>query len=350
MKFASLLTGVAVLGVLTPMIAAQTLTSPVPINGTPTYLGTYSMATGEISPPQAGDGDAVVFDNTVGNGFFTSPANTVMMDWGTLSAGGNNFITNIQIGYATGTIGDVDLGIRIHQGATGFGDIGAVVSNLSVTGLPGSVGGEVVAFVVDLDLVGAGLVFNLADGPIGWSYESFDPSTGPLLIGPPNEAGVIDAFDQFGPGLAPYIGTFFFGGVPLASFHCQLTGAAEDPGPECFLLLGVGETHVAFPGDPKDILLVNPLVIMPITIETMAPLPIPNDPTLAGLELYWQVFMNNPWVFPEDNIQLSNGVKTTIGDSALPPQYGPIETMELWSLAPAELGGAVDMSFSIEGM
>jgi len=350
MKFASFLTGVAVLGVLTPMIAAQTSTSPVPINGTPTYLGTYSMATGEISPPQAGDGDAVVFDNTAGNGSFFQPGPTINMDWGTMAAGGNNFITNIQIGYATQEAGDIDLGIRIHEGATGFGDAGTVVSNLLVSDLPGSDGVAVAAFVIDLDLVGAGLVFELDDGPIGWSYEMFDLTTGPLLIGPPNEAGVIDAFDQSAPDETP-IGTFFFGGVPFASFHCQLTGAAEDPGPECFLLLGIDElAGIPFPGDPKDVLLVNPLVIMPITIETMAPMPIPNDPAVAGLDLYWQVYMNNPWVFPEDRVQLSNGVCTVLGDSTLPEQYGPIETMELWALAPAELGGAVDMTFSIEGM
>jgi hypothetical protein len=234
---------------LGPVAFAQDQVQPVPVTGPVTHLGTYDLATHTLASPAPGqaDGSAIVFANTVSNGSFFQPgAGFINMDWGTLSAGGFNDITEVQIGYATTTIGTVDMTVALHAGATGFGSFGTATA-YSITGLPGSPDGLPAGFTVDVTLPSAQ---NLADGAIGWSYEFFDPGSGPLLIGPPNEAGVINAFDQF-TSAGAYVGTFFFGGVPFASFHLQLTGST--PGPTCQTDLGGagdGSMVLSVCGDP----------------------------------------------------------------------------------------------------
>jgi hypothetical protein len=337
------------IGLLAPALLAQSTTTPIPYTGTVVHLGSYDLESHTITPANpGGDGvPSVVYDNTADNGFFFSPGPGVLsMDWGVLSAGGANTIATIQIGYATQTIGTVDIGVRIHEGATGFSGGGTVVSNVLVSGLPGSAAGEVVAFTLDIDLAGAGLSFDLADGAIGYSYETFDASTGPLLVGPPNEAGVADAFDQYLSGDGSYLGTFFFGGAPFASFHCRLAGVE----PECFLLLGLDTLNLPMFGKAEDLLLVDFLVFWPVTYETMPVFEVPNSPVLEGIDLYWQVFMHNAAVFPDDPIQLSNGIRTTLGSPSLPATYGPPSTIDFWPNKPVQLGGEIDMMFSIQGL
>ena len=65
-----------------------------------TNLGAYNVSTQSFFAPV---GTAtVVYDNSTGNGSFFAPGpGLANMDWGTLSAGGNNDITVFQIGYAT---------------------------------------------------------------------------------------------------------------------------------------------------------------------------------------------------------------------------------------------------------
>ena len=224
----------AALAVASPLALSQTTTvESVPVTSV-TYVGTYDLASGELlpAPPPTG---TIVYDNTTGNGsFFPAGTDQLVMDWGTLSAGGRNAISTVQLGYATTSTAPIDLGFALHAGATGFGDPGAPVTQFDVAGLPGSVTGGAEAFIVDVALP---FKVDLPDGPIGYSYTPRDDVTGPLTIGPPNEAGVEDAFDQYSADLSTYVGTFFFGGTPVASFHCALTG--ETPA-ECFLVLGDG--------------------------------------------------------------------------------------------------------------
>jgi hypothetical protein len=58
------------------------------------------------------------------------------MDWRTLSAGGNNSITAVRIGYATTGLSPVSLRIRPQQGATGSCTGGTIVSDFIGCGLP----------------------------------------------------------------------------------------------------------------------------------------------------------------------------------------------------------------------
>lgn len=341
-------------GLVTPVLLAQTALNSHIAVGTPTYAGTYDLATGTLTPGGPDGSPQIIFDNSNPSGSFFQPgAGNYNMDWGTLAAGGHNFVTTVQIGYATQQGTPVTIRMRIHQGATGFGNAGVTVADFTVSGLPSASGlGEVAAFIIDIDLVGADLVFNLADGPIGWSYELFDSTTGPLLVALPDETGVIDAFDQYTSPGDLLNGTFAFMTPGIASFHMVLTGEDEDPTVECLILFGPNrlDPGFQFKGDPNDILLVDPMFMFPVTIATMPVWPIPNDPILNGIDIHWQVFMFNSKVFPLDPWQFSNGLTTTLGDLGMPTEYGNSPTMDLWANQPALVGGTLDLGLAIQGL
>ncbi len=203
-----------------------------------THVGVYHVATNTITPASQFEGTpALVFDNTAFAGSFFAPGpGTKNLDWADLSAVGQNELTEFVLGYATSELGTVDVNVEFRSGTAGFSVQGALEAAFSLTGLPGSVSGGPEAFAVTVDLTGAEFV--LPDGDFGYSFEALDSTTGPLLVGPPNPAGVEDAWDIY--DLADtYLGTSFFGGTPLASFYLTLTGqqpALEPTAPARLLL------------------------------------------------------------------------------------------------------------------
>jgi len=348
MKLVTSILGVACLSAL---LTAQTEITPKTFSGDVQYVGSYNVATGVLVPPEdlgGGDEGEIVYDNTADNGFFFTPGpGLVNMDWGEITFPDHPFIVEAEIGYAT-DLPTVDLVFRLHQDALGFCDLGTVAGEFLVENLPGSDDGTPQGFVVTLDLADAGAVAFLPEGPIGYSYEMMEDNSGPLLVGPPVETSVVDAFDEYTSDLTVCNGTFFFGGDPFASFHCLLEGEEEEPEPECFLMLGTDDANAAWPSG--DVLLVAPLMMWPVTIQTMPDFNVPNDPIVNGLELYWQTYMWNPDVFPDDPRQLSNGVKTVLGDPALPETYGAPTTMDLYGMDGTPLGGTIDLEFTIEDL
>jgi hypothetical protein len=221
----------------TPLLSAQSVAPGVATySGPVTHAGTYDITSGVFTAgttPPPPPGTALVYDNSATNGsFFAGGTGLANMDWGTLAAGGLNDIVSIDIGYAT-SLATTDLIVSLHEGATGFGDDGTTITSYTLTGLPGSVSGGPEGIVVTVTLPEP---LKVADGAIGYSYEPTDDLTGPLLIGPPNEAGVVDAFDQYAGTGGALVGTFFFGGVPFASFYMAMTGQE----PECLLVFGGG--------------------------------------------------------------------------------------------------------------
>jgi len=217
------------LAVLVPAAAtqAQSLDSNIKaFNGTITEYD-YDFATGTLSKPlpSPASAPAVIYDNTAGNGFFFTPGpGFKQMDWGTVTTAGHDGVTAFQIGYATDQMAPVSMNIWFTSGGAGtlgFGTQGTTIAAFGLSGLPGSVSGGVEAYLINVAL--GSFCFILPDGDVGYAYELMDTDTGPLLIGPPNEAGVDNAFDRYDLADA-YIGTFWFGGSPFASFHMQLTG------------------------------------------------------------------------------------------------------------------------------
>lgn len=116
---------------------------------------------------------------------------------------------------------------------------------------------------------------------------------------------------------------------------------------ECFLF--VGTSAGAWPvGGPGDYLLVAPLLVFPVTLETMPQIAIPDDPSLLGFDVYAQVGMLNPAVFPADPVRMSNGLHIVLGDPNLPSSYGVPSGLHLFAQQPALVPGAIDLMFSID--
>lgn len=371
-----LLTLSAVLA-LTTVTVGQTIapSAPTPFSGPVTNLGAYNVATQSFFAPV---GTAtIVYDNSTGNGSFFAPgAGLANMDWGTLAAGGNNDITTFQIGYATSQFdplgsGTVSLTVSLHEGATGFGDDGTTITSFNVTNLPGSVSGGPEGYVVDVTLPGP---VKLPDGPIGYSYEANDATTGPLTIGPPNELDVVDAFDQYAGTGGALVGTFFFGGAPFASFHAQLSGVE----PECFLVIGDDTTSSTYQFKPDghefntqvgevqdayEVLLTNipdfqlPKAKNKRLFGSGAGVGIGGQATpdwLIDGKANVQVVMWNPGVFPNQPEQFTAGLKVTVkpDGTVIARPYGPSIGMDIWAETGVDANGkpVIRFPFSIDGL
>jgi hypothetical protein len=118
---------------------------------------------------------------------------------------------------------------------------------------------------------------------------------------------------------------------------------------ECLLLFGMDSTSVALAPHP-DLLLVSTLAYMTaVTMEDRPIIQIPNNPVFQGFTFYLQVGMWNPVDFPNDPLQMSNGVQVVIGQPWTP--YGPNTDINLWIEEPAViLGGTMEANFSIAGL
>lgn len=115
---------------------------------------------------------------------------------------------------------------------------------------------------------------------------------------------------------------------------------------ECFLI--VGDRPVNVPIGPGDTLRVNPLMTFEVTAYAIPQFTVPNDPRLLGAKLYSQVAMYNPFVFPSDPIQLSNGLETVIGKGGI--KYGTTVDIDLWHKHVPAPGGILDWRFKIQRM
>lgn len=222
-----------------PIVAANDI---IPVDKI-TYGGRYDLATNTFHP-SAQDPDlldptgtpSVLFNNSTLSGSFTSGSGTIIthhyMDWGTANFGGGGAtVTDLRIGYATNVLapGNITLRVRLYQGATGNGVQGTIIGDYLIAGLPNSASGGFEGYTVDVTLAAP---LNIGDGAIGWSYNSDAPATtGPLLVGPPNEAGVVNLYDRYLESTNGYVNTFQFSAPTVASFVMRLTGRANTPPP-----------------------------------------------------------------------------------------------------------------------
>ncbi|MHC4844961.1 MAG: hypothetical protein ACYTCU_02245 [Planctomycetota bacterium] len=290
--------------------AMSTAQDVIPIDSVQ-YAGRYDIATQTFFPsdidPDTEPAEAtpvVLFDNTAMSGSLTTGAGAIFdhhfLDWGTAAFGGAGAsISEIRIGYATDALApeSVDLRIRLYQGSTGFGVQGTVIGDYTLTGLPNSTSGSYEGFTVDVTLP---TPVDMNDGPIGWSYNSdatIDTSTGPLLVGPPVETGVEDAYDRYLERDESYIGTFWFGGDPFASFYMRLTGEPHVLPPSAWEIYGDQKKKVTLtgigPGTPDSantIRIKSPVPFAPVQFVAGIT---PSNLYSGGLDMW---FYAVPWL------------------------------------------------------
>jgi len=118
-----------------------------------------------------------------------------------------------------------------------------------------------------------------------------------------------------GPGAANAIDSWNGSGFGSAGAYTICLGGAEfaAPEPECFLFIGLDEGALPFGPEIDDVLRVAPILIYPVSTSNVPTLAIPNMPQLVGSTVSAQVGMNNPFVFPSNPLQLSNGWRLVLG-------------------------------------
>jgi hypothetical protein len=115
----------------------------------------------------------------------------------------------------------------------------------------------------------------------------------------------------------------------------------------CKLMVGFTPANLVLPSG--DVLLLGDLwCFEEVTMSQIPSFTIPNVPSLAGLRARFQVGMYNEVVFPNDPLQLSNGVELVIGSGW--SKYGPTTTMDLWLQGSGLLGSTVTPRFSIANL
>jgi hypothetical protein len=206
----------------------------------PPVRAVYDLDTGRIEPAggalAAGpDAPTVCFDATTDDdGFFDVllyPAGQELFNWGVKSCGGSSFVDEVTIGFSS-MAQPVSVGgpggrltLRIYAGSTGHGSPGSLVKSIQLSGLFSNPGPVVTPTMLTIELGSES--FFLADGPIGWSYENPDGSTGPILVDFDPALGMENAYDVYSPGPATeasYVGTFTLGPG----------GASNDPNENAF--------------------------------------------------------------------------------------------------------------------
>lgn len=116
---------------------------------------------------------------------------------------------------------------------------------------------------------------------------------------------------------------------------------------ECYLFLGLQAANFPLGPDPDDTVLVAPLTWWPVTTVSIPELTIPNSSFLLNLEIFTQVGMFNPTVFPTNPLQLSNGWKLVLGShtESYPPGFST--GIDLSGLPVPQLGSNYSFSFTI---
>lgn len=115
---------------------------------------------------------------------------------------------------------------------------------------------------------------------------------------------------------------------------------------ECFLFLGFQEGSYAFGPEPDDVLRLYPVVWYPVTMTQIPQLFIPNNAALMNLNVAAQVGMFNPEIYPTNPLQLSNGLRLTIGVGT--QQYGQISGVTLTGNPVPVLGNNYTFAFTIQ--
>jgi hypothetical protein len=131
--------------------------------------------------------------------------------------------------------------------------------------------------------------------------------------------------------------------LPILGTDCAGSPIQEVSCEACFLMLGFDQTWVPVPGHPEDVIQVVPLATWRVAIGYNPQFQIPNEPILAGFHLYTQVYMWNPYNFPNDPIKFSNPVDVCLGVSASP--FGVASGMQLWPTGSVQLGGTFSFDF-----
>ncbi|MFH0944527.1 MAG: hypothetical protein V2A76_04950 [Planctomycetota bacterium] len=239
--------------VLTSVATAQKVVPAQPVKG-----GVRSFQIGNSQPKST---SAVAYSNTLWSGYYTLPGiGEEFIDWGDArpAAADHGTIIRGSFGYGTSAATGPTVRWRIYDGYTGWcapRNPGGL--DLSITGLPGNTSTTFfTAWIVGIDLAGAGACFYLPTGPFGYSMTFNDSMSGPLFSSGDSARDMFDwVFASTGS-----CGTYWFGGNPWCGFHTEFIGwkTSDVFGAGCNGPLSLGVTGNSCQGGALNVSLSGP--------------------------------------------------------------------------------------------
>lgn len=124
-------------------------------------------------------------------------------------------------------------------------------------------------------------------------------------------------------------------------FDCSITVDVRDAA----LIIGFAPLNAPFSPGSNDILRVEPFWLYSIIENDQPDLIVPNSPLLIGFDVYAQVVMLNPGLYPADPLKTSPSVRFRIGISNL--ITGPGSGLDLVPTGIAQPGDSLPYLFSI---
>jgi len=153
-------------------------------------------------------------------------------------------------------------------------------------------------------------------------------------------ANVLPFLDEFGPNTIEVCGITADGLTVIARKDPILTA--------CLLYSGIQTDNTFYGPHMTDKWYVKPMKNWSVTEAVGPTFTIPLNPSLIGLKLYYQVFMHNQVVFPNNAIQMSNGVSVEIGGPTA--IYGAPTGIVSWFTGSTALGSTFKINFDVLGM
>jgi len=183
---------------------------------------------------------------------------------------------------------------------------------VQITSLTLAVNGDLVAFVVD-------------------------SQTSVLCIDPTE---ILQSLELFGTNLLEATVT--------TSDGTSVTATKEVVKTACLLFVGLAPLDVPVGLGASDRWFVAPLLAHHVTEANVPTFTVPSVPSLAGLEVFFQVGMHNANVFPADPIQMSNGLRVTVGGASQP--FGAGSGLAAWVSGSTAPGGTFKVHFDVLGI
>ncbi|MAE63681.1 MAG: hypothetical protein CMJ18_05365 [Phycisphaeraceae bacterium] len=112
---------------------------------------------------------------------------------------------------------------------------------------------------------------------------------------------------------------------------------------ECLMLIGSSPLNIELGAGSGDFLLTTVDWFTPVLMNWMPTIPVP--PWAAGYTIYVQIGMINGPEFPNDPLQMSNGLALTLGQGSA--SYGTGSGILLWEDTPSQVGQNLDLAFWI---
>ena len=113
---------------------------------------------------------------------------------------------------------------------------------------------------------------------------------------------------------------------------------------ECFLMLGLNSANIPV---GNDVVLLEPIMVIPMTLTNLPFFDVPNNASLNGFSLYSQALLYNPGLFPNDPMRVSAALRHQIGVNTT--SYGSGTGLSLWPIGQviAAPGSRIEVNFSI---